>query len=128
MSAVQQNPWAGGPIRLESWQNAQDGGVAAAKAVLGAEVRHEPLPWFWSDQYDVNLQLYGVAKPEHTMVVRGDPESGAFLVFFLDGDRMVASMGPNGGRDLRTTKRIIERGITVDPAALADPNVPLPKR
>lgn len=126
--AVADNSWAGGRIRLESWQNAQDQGIAAAKAALGQEVTHEPLPWFWSDQYDVNLQLYGLARPEHTQVVRGDPEHGDFLVFFLDGDRMVASMGPNGGRDLRLTKRIIERRITVDPTALADPAVPLPKR
>ncbi|WP_432560591.1 NAD(P)/FAD-dependent oxidoreductase [Granulicoccus sp. GXG6511] len=126
--AVADNPWVGGRIRLESWQNAQDQGIAAAKAALGQDVTHEPLPWFWSDQYDVNLQLYGIAKPEHTEVVRGNPENGDFLVFFLDGDRMVASMGPNGGRDLRMTKRIIERGITVDPATLADPEIALPKR
>ncbi|MDO5499041.1 MAG: FAD-dependent oxidoreductase [Propionibacteriaceae bacterium] len=126
--AVADNPWAGGRIRLESWQNAQDQGIAAAKAALGQEVTHEPLPWFWSDQYDVNLQLYGIAKPEHTEVVRGNPEDGEFLVFFLDGDKMAASMGPNGGRDLRLTKRIIERGISVDATALADPATPLPKR
>lgn len=126
--AVADNPWNGGPIRLESWQNAQDQGIAAAKNALGNEARHEPLPWFWSDQYDVNLQIYGIAKPEHTIVVRGNPDEGQFLVFFLDGDKMVASMGPNGGRDLRMTKRIIERGIPVDPAGLADPGVPLPKK
>ena len=126
--AVAENPWVGRRIRLESWQNAQDQGVAAAKAALGQDVRHEPLPWFWSDQYDVNLQLYGLSKPGHTQVVRGNPEEGTFLVFFLDGDKMVASMGPNGGRDLRTTKRIIERGIPVDPVALADSSVPLPKK
>lgn len=126
--AVAENPWAGRRIRLESWQNAQDQGIAAAKAALGQEVSHEPLPWFWSDQYDVNLQIYGITKPEHTEVVRGNPHEGDFLVFFLDGDKLVAAMGPNGGRDLRLTKRIIERGIGVDSAALADPEVALPKR
>ncbi|WP_425307581.1 FAD-dependent oxidoreductase [Ammonicoccus fulvus] len=126
--AVADNPWHGGPIRLESWQNAQDQGIAAAKNAMGSEARHEPLPWFWSDQYDVNLQIYGIAKPEHTVVVRGTPDDGNFLVFFLDGDKMVSSMGPNGGRDLRMTKRIIERGISVDATALADPGTPLPKK
>lgn len=126
--AVAENPWAGGRIRLESWQNAQDQGIAAAKAALGHDITHEPLPWFWSDQYDVNLQIYGMAKPEHTMVVRGDPADGAFMVFFLDGDTMKASIAPNGGRELRMTKRIIERGIVVDPVALADPSIPLPKK
>ncbi|MDO5683440.1 MAG: FAD-dependent oxidoreductase, partial [Propionibacteriaceae bacterium] len=58
--AVAHNPWVGGRIRLESWQNAQDQGIAAAKAALGQDVTHEPLPWFWSDQYEVNLQLYGL--------------------------------------------------------------------
>lgn len=126
--AVADNPWAGRRVRLESWQNAQDQGVAAAKAALGQDVRHEPLPWFWSDQYDVNLQIYGVPRPEHEVVVRGNPEEGPFLVFFVEGGRMRAAMGPNGGRELRLTKRIIEREVAVDPVALADPTVPLPKK
>ena len=47
-------------MRLESWQNAQEQGIAAARSALGIEVDHQPLPWFWSDQYDINLQIYGM--------------------------------------------------------------------
>lgn len=119
--------WAGRRMRLESWQNAQEQGIAAARSALGIEVNHQPLPWFWSDQYDINLQIFGVPSPAHEVVVRGDRDSKSFVMFFLDGDRVVAAMGPNSAKDLRFARRLIELRTSVDASLLANPGVPLTK-
>jgi len=119
--------WAGRQMRLESWQNAQEQGIAAARAALCLAVNHQPLPWFWSDQYDVNLQIFGMPAPSHRVVLRGDPDSHGFVVFFLDEDKVVAALGPNAAKDLRFARRLIERRTAVDPARLADTQVPLAK-
>jgi 3-phenylpropionate/trans-cinnamate dioxygenase ferredoxin reductase subunit len=107
-------------MRLESWQNAQDQGMAAARSALGIEVNHQPLPWFWSDQYDCNLQIYGMPTASHQLVVRGDLKSDSFVLFYLDGDKVKAALGPNAARDLRFARRLIESQKSVDPALLAD--------
>jgi len=125
--AVTPNNWAGRRMRLESWQNAQDQGIAAARSALGIEVDYQPLPWFWSDQFDMNLQIYGVPTPSHKVVMRGQPESGSFVLFYLDGDRVKAALGPNAARDLRLARRLIDKQMPVKPESLADANVPLSK-
>jgi 3-phenylpropionate/trans-cinnamate dioxygenase ferredoxin reductase subunit len=119
--------WASRRMRLESWQNAQEQGVAAARAALGTTVNHQPLPWFWSDQYDVNLQIFGVPAPRHQVVVRGNVDSNSFVMFFLEADKVAAALGPNAARDLRFARRLIERRASVDPQQLADLQVPLSK-
>jgi 3-phenylpropionate/trans-cinnamate dioxygenase ferredoxin reductase subunit len=126
--AVTPNPWSAVPLRLESWQNAQEQGMAAARAALGRDITYAILPWFWSDQYDIRLQIHGVPRLHADMVIRGDSHSDDFSVLFVHGDQLIAAMGPGAARDLRTCKRIIERGITVDPAALADSARSLPKK
>ncbi|MEJ8849838.1 NAD(P)/FAD-dependent oxidoreductase [Variovorax rhizosphaerae] len=119
--------WAGRRMRLESWQNAQEQGIAAARSALGTEVNHQPLPWFWSDQYDVNLQIFGMPALSHQLVVRGDQASKSFVMFFLDDGKVVAALGPNSAKDLRFARRLIERRTAVDPLRLADTSVPLAK-
>jgi len=114
-------------MRLESWQNAQEQGIAAARSALGIAVNHQPLPWFWSDQYGINLQIFGMPAPEHLAVVRGDMQGDSFVVFFLDAGKVVAALGPNAARDLRFARRLIERGTPVDAGQLADLQVPLSK-
>lgn len=125
--AVWHCDWAGRRMRLESWQNAQEQGIAAARAALGTSVNHQPLPWFWSDQYDVNLQIFGMPTPAHQVIVRGDLNASSFVMFFLDGERVVAALGPNAARDLRFARRLIERKTQIDPQKLADLQVPLAK-
>jgi 3-phenylpropionate/trans-cinnamate dioxygenase ferredoxin reductase subunit len=119
--------WAGRRKRLESWQNAQEQGIAAARSALGIAVSHQPLPWFWSDQYDTNLQIYGMPDPTHRVVVRGDRQSDSFVLFYLDGDQIRSALGPNAARDLRFARRLIESRKSVDPALLADTRVALAK-
>jgi 3-phenylpropionate/trans-cinnamate dioxygenase ferredoxin reductase subunit len=117
--------WAGRRMRLESWQNAQEQGIAAARSALGLEVDHQPLPWFWSDQYDSNLQIYGVPTSEHRVVVRGSLGSDSFVLFYLDGNVVSAALGPNSARDLRFARRLIEQRKVIDPERLADVQVPM---
>jgi len=125
--AVTPNPWAGRRLRLESWQNAQDQGIAAARSALGLEVDYQPLPWFWSDQYGMNLQIYGVPRPTHRVVARGVAGSESFVLFYLDGDVVKAALGPNAARDLRLARRLIERRLPVEAQRLADAGVPMSK-
>jgi 3-phenylpropionate/trans-cinnamate dioxygenase ferredoxin reductase subunit len=119
--------WAGRRMRLESWQNAQEQGMAAARSALGLKVTHQPLPWFWSDQYATNLQIYGMPDPAHRVVVRGDLQSDSFVLFYLDGDKIKSALGPNAARDLRFARRLIESQKSVDPELLADTSVAMSK-
>lgn len=119
------NPWAGDAVRMESWQNAQHQGIAVARAMLGQPAEAPPLPWFWSDQFGVNLQVYGVYRPGCHAVMRGRPDEDRFLLFHLHEGRVIAALGANAARDMRLARRLIESGQPVDPAALADPDRPL---
>jgi 3-phenylpropionate/trans-cinnamate dioxygenase ferredoxin reductase subunit len=125
--AVTPNPYAGRRLRLESWQNAQDQGIAAARSALGLDVDYQPLPWFWSDQYAMNLQIYGIPSPMHQVVARGVAGSDSFVLFYLDGDVVKAALGPNAAKDLRFARRLIEQRKPVDPKRLADTGVPMSK-
>lgn len=118
---------AGRRMRLESWQNAQEQGIAAARSALGLAVNHQPLPWFWSDQYGVNLQIYGMPTPAHRVVERRAPDADSFILFYLDGERVSAAVGSNAARDLRLARRLIEQRRAIDPARLADLQVPMSK-
>jgi 3-phenylpropionate/trans-cinnamate dioxygenase ferredoxin reductase subunit len=125
--AVADNPWAGRRLRLESWQNAQEQGIAAARSALGLEVDYRPLPWFWSDQYGMNLQIYGIPTPSLRVVLRGVAGSDSFVLFYLEGDVVKAAIGPNAARDLRFARRLIEQRKPVDLQRLADVTVPMSK-
>jgi len=121
--------WAGRRMRLESWQNAQEQGIAAARAALGLEVNYQPLPWFWSDQYGVNLQIFGIPDASNMLVIRGNPLSDTFVLFYLDSDsRIQAALGPNVARDLRFARRLIESRKSFDPVRLSDMTVPMAKQ
>lgn len=125
--AVTYNPWAGRRLRLESWQNAQEQGIAAARSALGLDVDYRPLPWFWSDQYGMNLQIVGIPTPAQQVVVRGAAGSDSFVLFYLESGAVKAAIGPNAARDLRFARRLIEQRKPVDPQRLADMGVPMSK-
>ncbi|WP_454687477.1 NAD(P)/FAD-dependent oxidoreductase [Agrobacterium leguminum] len=117
----------GGHIRFESWRNARSQAEVAARNILGANEAFAALPWFWSDQYDLGLQVAGQPQPEHQSVTRplGDGE----LEFYLEDGRLVAAAGLGVGnsvaRDIKLAEMLIAAGINPDPAALADPGVNL---
>ena len=109
-----------GGMRLESWQNAQDQGIAAARAALDLPVCYEPLPKFWSQQYDTMIQMLGMPGAGDDVVFRGDVASGRFLVFTLSQGRVRSGIAFNAPRELRAARSLIESQVTVDPALLAD--------
>lgn len=114
-------------VRLESWQNAQDQAIVAAKAALGGAARYDPLPWFWSDQYEANIQMLGFPERWPEVVTRGDAESTSFSLFYLRDAAIEAVVSFNAPRELRAARRLIEQHKVVRAADLADPAVNLQK-
>jgi len=113
-----------GLVRLEDWRHAQDQGAIAGRNAAGANVPYRSVPSFWSEQYDLYIQGVGWPAPGRQRVRR--PMVGsAMLAFELDGAHVAAALGINAQRDLAAARRLIERRIPVDAAALADPARPL---
>ncbi len=112
-------------LRLESVQNAIDQAKAAALAMLDRGTPYDPVPWFWSDQYDTKLQIAGIGQGADEHVVRGDPASGAFSVAHLSTGRLIALDAINASRDYMHARRLVPSAGAVDRAALADPTTPL---
>ncbi|MFS2291851.1 MAG: FAD-dependent oxidoreductase [Actinomadura sp.] len=121
------NPLLGRRIRVEHWVNALNGGPAAARAMLGQDVVYDRIPYFFSDQYDLGMEMSGVASPgEYDEVVyRGDVASREFVVFWLSGGRVVAGMNVNVWDVTGDVQALIRSGARVDRTRLADPDVPL---
>ncbi len=112
-----------GGTRVEHFQNAQNQGAAAAKAMLGSGEPFHEVPWFWSDQYDVNLQILG--HPAGEGIVRGSLDGRDFIAFYVDGPHLVAATAMNRGKDIAIARRLIERRVEVDPKRLLDEDVAL---
>ncbi|MGZ5129129.1 MAG: oxidoreductase C-terminal domain-containing protein, partial [Actinomycetota bacterium] len=115
-----------GPVRVEHYDNALKMGAAAARNALGAgEVFADP-HWFWSDQYDHQIQMAGFAPTWDRMVVRGSLEDRSFCAFLLDREGVVrGTVSLDHPRDVRRSFGLISSRVTPDPAALADPEVDL---
>jgi 3-phenylpropionate/trans-cinnamate dioxygenase ferredoxin reductase component len=111
--AVSPNRWLGRPVRLESWQNAQDQGIAASRSALGESVSYDPLPRFWSEQYGINIQIVGFTETADRSVLDGAMQAGRFVIHYFKGNRMVAAIGANSPRELRTAQRQIERDAVI---------------
>lgn len=121
--------FGGRRIRLEAWRNAHDHANHVAAQLTGAPEPYEVVPWFWSDQYDLGLQIAGLPDAASTTIVRVRPD-GTELHFGLDGgDRLIAACGVAAGtaiaKDIRLAEMLIAKRATPDPAALADPSVNL---
>lgn len=119
------NPLVGRAIRLEAWQNAQNQAIAVAKVMAGGGEPFAEVPWFWTDQFDMNLQMAGAPGAWDRLVWRGEPAERAFTVFHLADGKPVAATTVNNIRDMRFARMLIARGQPVDPAALADKSVKL---
>ncbi len=122
------HPLLGHSIRVEHWQNAIDTGASAAKAMIGQDVSHDAMPYFFTDQYDLGMEYAGdVPRGTSTEVVlRGDPTSGAYLAFWLDSDNHVlAGMHVNTWGAIDAVRDLIRSKKAVDPKRLADASVEL---
>ncbi|MGO7333200.1 NAD(P)/FAD-dependent oxidoreductase [Rhizobium leguminosarum] len=116
-------------VRLESWRNAQEQGTLAAANMLGLDEAVSAVPWFWSDQYDMTLQISGLAEGATTHQ-RRELGAGAFILFHLDADgRLIAASGIGPGnavaRDIRLAEMLIAARAHPDPAALAASDIKL---
>ncbi|AUX79996.1 NAD(P)/FAD-dependent oxidoreductase [Sinorhizobium fredii] len=116
-------------VRLEAWRNAQDQGTLAAANLMGLAEPVASVPWFWSDQYELTLQIAGLADGAAT-TVRRDLTDGGFVLFHLDGEgRLIAASGIGPGnavaRDIRLAEMLIAAGSRPDPAALSSPETKL---
>jgi 3-phenylpropionate/trans-cinnamate dioxygenase ferredoxin reductase component len=117
-------PGPHGLVRLEDWRHAQDQGAVAGRNAAGGNDTYRSVPSFWSEQYDLYIQGVGWPSPNAQRVRRPLAGNG-MLSFETDGTRITAALGINAQRDLATTRRLIERRIPIDGAALADPKRPL---
>ncbi len=125
-SVLLPHPLGGGmQVRLESVQNAVDQAKIAASTLLGERVAYDSVPWFWSDQADLKLQIAGLSTGYDSTVLRGDPDSEHFsLLYYRDG-RLIAIDTVNNVHDYLAGKKALAQGQTVPPDAAADASVAL---
>lgn len=109
--------------RLESVHNAIEQGKLAAAAILGRPRPNEEAPWFWSDQYDLKLQIAGLGAGYDRTVVRGDPASRTFAVFYLKEGTLLAVDAIARPMEFMASRQLVARGARPDPDALGDPSV-----
>jgi len=112
-------------IRVEHWQNAMRQGAAAAPGMLGQLVPYDEVPWFWSDQYDANIQYAGYHTSFDELVVRGQLDGASYAAFYLNGGVIDAVVGLNNAKDVRRTMPLIKARRRVDPNRLRDESVDL---
>jgi 3-phenylpropionate/trans-cinnamate dioxygenase ferredoxin reductase subunit len=98
------HPAFGERLRVEHFDNAQHQGVAAARSMLGKGAPYAPVPYFWSEQYDLNLQYAGHASGQDTVVLRGSVAAGSWSAFYLRAGRVRAALADEG-TDLRALAR-----------------------
>ena len=122
---VVQFPGPYGLVRREDWRHAQDQGAIAGRNAAGANDEYRSVPSFWSEQFDLYIQGVGSppAKPDRR--VRRQGAGTSQISFELTGPHIAYALGTNAQRDIAAARRLIERRIAVDPAALADPTIPL---
>jgi len=119
------HPLCARQMRVEHWQNGVKQGAAAARSMLGRGQTYDEVHWFWSDQYDANIQYAGFHVPWDQVVVRGSLAERKFLAFFLTAGRVESAVAINQGRDLRRAFPLIRARVPVDPARLADSQIDL---
>ena len=111
-------------LRLEAWRNASDQASVAVENMLGGQRPYEAVPWFWTDQYDLNLQIAGLPQ-RGVSIIQRVPKEGALILCHLDAEgRLVGASGIGPGnsiaRDIRLLEMLIGKRAAPDPAALAD--------
>ncbi len=111
--------------RLESVHNAIEQGKLAAAAILGRKRLTEDVPWFWSDQYDIKLQIAGLSAGHDQTVVRGDPATRKFAVFYLRAGKLIAVDAINSPPEFMASKKLIMSGAYLAPDVLQDTSIPM---
>ena len=112
-------------LRLESVHNAVEQAKTAAANICGKDTAYCQVPWFWSDQYDLKLQIVGLSEGYDDVVVRGNPAERSFSCLYLRDGRLIATDAINAPRDFVQSKQLIAERAVIDAAALADTTVAL---
>ena len=115
----------GGRGRCETYQNAQDQAIFAARAIAGQAEPYLKPQWFWTDQFDINIQVLGDVISDAEVVIRGDENSRQFSAFFVQDNLIRGLLTVNQAKDMGAGRRLLERSIPVDTVALADVNIDL---
>lgn len=113
----------GRSLRLESVHNAIEQGKAAAASIMGEALSYDPVPWFWSDQYELKLQITGLIEGADHKVRRGDPEEGRFALFHFKDGRLIACEAVNAPQEYIAAQRMIAQDKRPNPEALRDVTV-----
>lgn len=111
--------------RLESVHNAVEGSKIVAGALLGAPPLAEEAPWFWSDQYDLKLQIAGLFQGYDRLAMRGDPKTRAFAAFYYKSGRLIAVDAVNRPGEYLGAKMLIQKGLSIAPEILMDSSRPM---
>ncbi len=119
------SPRYGRRIRLESVDNAFEQARTAAANLCGRALVHDKVPWFWSDQYELKLQIVGLSQGFDQIVMRGDPAGNSFSCCYLRNGELIALDAVNNTRDYMAARKFIAEHGRPDPARLADPEIPL---
>jgi len=114
-------PWKGNNIRLESVQNAVDQAESVAATLTGSAEPYEAKPWFWSDQYDVKLQIAGFNLGYDETVMRPGSREGSVSIWYYREGRLIAVDAINDAKAYVTGKKLLDNGLTADKALIADP-------
>ncbi len=118
-------------MRLESYQHAQNHGICAGKNIAGVKTEYTSIPWMWSDQFNLNLQLTGICNDYDEIIERGNDINNGIIYFFLKNKiiRGACGLGIAGkiGRDIRITSKLSEKNTIVDKQILSDQNQKLNK-
>jgi len=114
------NALIGMSLRLESVHNAIEQGKTVAATICNEPVAYNQIPWFWSDQYDLKLQIVGLNNGYDQLITRGDPQSRSFAGFYLQGDKLLAVDAINSPREFMLGKKLIRLGARIDPSDIAD--------
>jgi 3-phenylpropionate/trans-cinnamate dioxygenase ferredoxin reductase subunit len=112
-------------VRIESVDNAFEQAKTAALNMLGKQIAHDRVPWFWSDQFENKLLIAGLSQDYDRQVLRGDPASRSFSVCYLKGRELMAVEAVNHSKDYMAARKLIADRAQMNPAKLADPNLAL---
>jgi len=124
-NTLQHHALYGREVRLESVPNALEQARAAASWLCGKPKPNHSVPWFWSDQYDLKLQMAGLSQGHDRCVLRGDPATRSFCAFYLQGERLLAIDAVNRPGDFMQARRALAHPVLVDAEQLGDEALPL---
>jgi 3-phenylpropionate/trans-cinnamate dioxygenase ferredoxin reductase subunit len=119
------NELLGCRLRLESVHNALEQAKTAAANICGDDVAYAEVPWFWSDQYDLKLQIAGLSQGYDQVVMRGEPAEHSFACLYLREGQLIAVDAVNRPKDFVQSRELIARHAIIDPKLLANGDLPL---